>query len=58
MNPIILMPSDIYFVVRSIQMLRGLTSAFDLHDFSLASIWGPLAEKYADKEVIDKLKKK
>jgi aarF domain-containing kinase len=50
-NPIILMPPEIYFIVRSVQMLRGLTSAFDL-DFSLAEYWGPLAEQYADEAFI------
>lgn len=51
-NPITLMPPDIYFVVRSVQMLRGLASAFQLSDFSLAECWGPAAQKFADKDVL------
>ena len=39
-NPITKMPADIYFVVRSVQMLRGLAAAFHLSDFSLAEYWG------------------
>ncbi len=49
-NPILLMPPEIYFLVRSVQMMRGLTSAFQL-DFSLAKEWGPLASKYARRKV-------
>ena len=49
-NPILLMPPEIYFLVRSVQMMRGLTSAFHL-DFSLAKEWGSLASKYAKMKV-------
>ena len=45
-NPILLMPPEIYFLVRSVQMIRGLTSAFNI-DFSLAKEWGSYASKYA-----------
>lgn len=49
-NPILLMPPDIYFLVRSVQMMRGLTSAFHLN-FSIAKEWGSLASKYAKLKV-------
>lgn len=38
------MPSDLYFVVRTIQMVRGIAYAFDL-DYSLARSWGPYARR-------------
>lgn len=51
-NPIKLMPPEIYFVVRSVQMLRGLISAFQITDFSLAEMWAPYAVEFADKSVV------
>lgn len=56
-NPITLMPPEIYFVVRSVQMLRGLSSAFQLSDFSLAETWAPLAIEFADREIVARTSK-
>ena len=47
-NAVSKMPSDLYFVVRTVQLLRGISSAFDL-DYSLATTWGPYAEKIISK---------
>lgn len=38
------MPSDLYFVVRTVQLLRGIAHAFDL-DYSLADRWAPYAKR-------------
>ena len=38
------MPSDLYFVVRTVQLLRGIAHAFDL-DYSLADRWAPYARR-------------
>ena len=43
-NAVSKMPSDLYFVVRTVQLLRGIASAFDI-DYSLSSAW----EKHANK---------
>lgn len=56
-NPITFMPPEIYFLVRSVQMLRGLSAAFELSDFSLSNEWLPMAEMYADESVIARIKK-
>ena len=47
-NAVSKMPSDLYFVVRTVQLLRGIASAFDI-DYSLATAWGPYAEKIISK---------
>lgn len=43
-NAVTKMPSDLYFVVRTVQLLRGIAGAFDL-DYSLASAWKPYADR-------------
>jgi hypothetical protein len=48
-NAVTKMPSDLYFVVRSIQLIRGITFAFGL-DYSLANAWAPYAKKTIDLE--------
>jgi len=43
-NSVTKMPADLYFVVRTVQLLRGICFAFDI-DFSLADSWAPLAKE-------------
>ena len=43
-NTVAAMPSDFYFLVRTVQLMRGIAYAFDL-DFSLAEKWGPYAKR-------------
>jgi aarF domain-containing kinase len=43
-NSIISMPSDLFFILRTVQLLRGITTAFQLKDFSLADEWLPYAK--------------
>ena len=43
-NTVAAMPSDFYFLVRTVQLMRGIAYAFDL-DFSLAEKWGPYARR-------------
>ena len=43
-NTVASMPSDFYFVVRTVQLIRGIAHAFGL-DYSLANTWGPYARK-------------
>jgi predicted unusual protein kinase regulating ubiquinone biosynthesis (AarF/ABC1/UbiB family) len=43
-NSVKKMPSDLYFVVRTVQLLRGIAFAFGL-DYSLAKAWAPYAER-------------
>jgi aarF domain-containing kinase len=43
-NTVTKMPSDLYFVVRTVQLLRGITFAFGL-DYSLADKWSYLAQR-------------
>lgn len=43
-NAVSKMPSDLYFVVRTVQLLRGIASAFNL-DYSLSTAWGPYADR-------------
>ena len=47
-NAVCKMPQDLYFVVRTVQLLRGIASAFDL-DYSLSAAWGHYAEKIVSK---------
>ena len=42
------MPSDFYFLVRTVQLMRGIAYAFDL-DYSLAQSWGPYALRAIDR---------
>lgn len=44
-NRVITMPPDLFFVVRTVQMLRGISAAFGLDDFSLADQWAPYAQQ-------------
>ena len=41
-NSVTKMPSELYFIVRTVQLFRGICFAFDL-DYSLAARWAPLA---------------
>jgi predicted unusual protein kinase regulating ubiquinone biosynthesis (AarF/ABC1/UbiB family) len=43
-NSVTKMPSDLYFVVRTVQLLRGIAFAFGI-DYSLSKAWGPYAER-------------
>ena len=38
------LPSDLYFLVRTVQLMRGIAFAFDL-DYSLADKWAPYAKE-------------
>ena len=38
------LPSDLYFLVRTVQLMRGIAYAFDL-DYSLADKWAPYAKE-------------
>lgn len=44
-NPILSIPPDLFFVVRTVQILRGLTYSLGISDFSLAEKWEPFARK-------------
>ena len=48
-NSVTKMPSDLYFVVRTVQLLRGIAHAFDL-DYSLADKWAPYARRAVYRE--------
>ena len=41
-NAVSKMPSDLYFVVRTIQLMRGIAYAFNV-DYSLSDSWAPYA---------------
>lgn len=43
-NAVTHLPSDLYFLVRTVQLMRGIAFAFDL-DYSLAKAWGPYANQ-------------
>lgn len=43
-NTVTRMPSDLYFVVRTVQLLRGITFAFNI-DYSLCDRWAYLAQR-------------
>lgn len=43
-NAVSKLPSDLYFVVRTVQLLRGISSAFNL-DFSVSDAWAPYAAR-------------
>lgn len=47
-NAVSKMPADLYFVVRTVQLLRGIAYAFDI-DYSLATAWAPYAAKTLQK---------
>lgn len=36
-------PPDVFFVLRVMQLLRGLAGGLGVHDFSAARQWGPHA---------------
>ncbi|RYG65595.1 AarF/ABC1/UbiB kinase family protein [archaeon] len=38
-NSVLSMPTEIYFIVRAVQLMRGMCSAFKLQDYSLADKW-------------------
>ncbi|KAK9798604.1 hypothetical protein WJX73_007340 [Symbiochloris irregularis] len=42
--PIKRFPPDLFFLLRVIQLLRGLSMAMGINDFSVAAQWRPLAE--------------
>lgn len=52
-NAVSEMPADLYFIVRTVQLFRGICFAFDL-DFSLASAWAPYAKKVIMTASVDK----
>ena len=43
-NTICEMPSDLYFLVRTVQLMRGVSFAFEL-DYSVCKQWAPYARK-------------
>lgn len=43
-NTVVAMPSDLYFLVRTVQLMRGIAYAFEL-DYSLAAAWAPYARR-------------
>lgn len=43
-NAVTHLPSDLYFLVRTVQLMRGIAFAFDL-DYSLAHTWAPYAKQ-------------
>lgn len=43
-NPVKKLPADLYFVVRTVQLLRGIAHAFEV-DYSVADAWRPHARK-------------
>lgn len=44
-NSIVKFPEDLYFLIRSVQLMRGIAYGFNL-DFSLAKQWDHLAQEY------------
>jgi len=42
-NPVTQIPADMYFVLRAVQMFRGMSSKVGV-DFSLADAWSPFAD--------------
>ena len=48
-NAVLSMPSDLYFLLRTIQIMRGMSKAFGLKDFSLAEVWTPYAKDASQK---------
>eukprot|EP01031_Cornospumella_fuschlensis_P034357 gene34357-41588_t len=49
-NSVLAMPSEIYFIVRAVQLMRGMCSAFRLQDFSLADKWAPRARRVLEQQ--------
>ena len=43
-NAVTSLPPDIYFVIRTVQLLRGIAFAFNV-DYSLAETWAPYARR-------------
>lgn len=52
-NSVTKMPSDIYFLLRTVQLFRGISYAFDL-DYSLADRWGTYANGVLKKAAAEK----
>lgn len=48
-NSILKFPPDLYFIIRSIQLIRGISFGFGL-DYSLADRWSPYAEAYLQQQ--------
>ena len=48
--PIKTFPKEMFFVLRTTQLLRGLANGMDIEDFSCASQWVPFAKK-ADRDL-------
>ena len=44
-NGVTKMPPDLYFLVRAVQLFRGIAFAFDLQHYSVAEKWAPHAKK-------------
>eukprot|EP01041_Mallomonas_annulata_P006824 gene6824-13824_t len=43
-NAVTSLPTDLYFLVRTVQLIRGIAFAFEL-DYSLAQTWAPYARR-------------
>jgi aarF domain-containing kinase len=50
-NSILKFPPDLYFIIRSVQLMRGISYGFAL-DYSLADRWSPYAEAYLQQQGI------
>ena len=48
LNPVVNIPPDLYFLIRTVQLMRGIAYGFDI-DFSLAESWSTFAQKFVDK---------
>lgn len=44
-NSVVKMPPDLYFLIRTVQLMRGIAFGFEI-DFSLAESWAPYARRY------------
>jgi hypothetical protein len=44
-NPIVQFPQDYFFVLRVVQLLRGMALGMDVGDFSTAAQWKPYAAR-------------
>lgn len=43
-NSVTKLPPDLYFVVRTVQLFRGIAHAFEI-DYSVANVWRPHAKR-------------
>ena len=48
-NRVVSMPRDVFFLLRTVQMIRGLANGFGITDFSLAKKWRPYAKTASGK---------